>query len=96
MLAYGGAKGAPFHGAIIESTALEATSTSSLTLDTFNDVAQRAGCTNGTNPQSNATLQCLKRVPMETLLNIAIAREFSLSDLRCQTPAEPCTNLLKL
>jgi hypothetical protein len=39
ILAYGGSQGAPFNGAIIESTALEATSTSNFTLDTFNDVA---------------------------------------------------------
>ena len=69
ILANSGSKGAPFDAAIMESTTLEATSTSNLTLDTFNDVAQRSWCApNATNLQSNVTLACLRSVPMETRL----------------------------
>jgi carboxylesterase type B len=75
IVAYGGSQGAPFHGAIIESTALEATSTSNVTVDSFNSVAEMSGCVpNGTSPQSNATLTCMRSLSMETLLNTTITQ----------------------
>ncbi|KAK7471237.1 hypothetical protein VKT23_002645 [Stygiomarasmius scandens] len=80
ILAYGGARGAPFHGAIMESTALEPTSTSNLTVDSFNAVANLTGCDSFGNPQGPETLSCLRQLPMETLLNITIAQHDSTSD----------------
>ncbi|KAF2083610.1 alpha/beta-hydrolase [Saccharata proteae CBS 121410] len=79
ILAYGGSKGAPFHGAIIESTALEPTMTSNLTLDTFNAVSELSGCSSG-DPQSDETLECLRSLPFESLLNTTIAQQDSTSD----------------
>jgi carboxylesterase type B len=80
ILAYGGDRGAPFQGAIIESTALEPTSTSNLTLDTFNSVANLTGCDIFGNPQGPETLSCLRNLPMETLLNITIQQHDSSSN----------------
>ncbi|KAF5346951.1 hypothetical protein D9758_010128 [Tetrapyrgos nigripes] len=79
ILAYGGTKGAPFHGAIMESTALEPTSTSNLTFDTFNAVANLTGCDTFGNPQGSKTLACLRNLPMEMLLNITIQQHDSTS-----------------
>ncbi|THV00542.1 alpha/beta-hydrolase [Dendrothele bispora CBS 962.96] len=80
ILAYGGAFGAPFHGAIIESTALEPTSTSNLTIDSFNAVANLTGCDTFGNPQGPETLSCLRQLPMETLLNVTIVQHDSTAD----------------
>ncbi|QDS72822.1 hypothetical protein FKW77_006783 [Venturia effusa] len=77
ITAYGGTQKAPFQKAIIESTALEATQTSNLTLFTFNTVAQWTGCENGTDPQSASTLACLRGLSMESLLNTTLAQQDS-------------------
>lgn len=79
ILAYGGTEKAPFHQAIIESTALEPTMTSDLTLNTFNAVAEWTGCTNGSDPQSKMTLDCLRSLSMESLLNTTLAQQDSTS-----------------
>ncbi|TID27690.1 carboxylesterase family protein [Venturia nashicola] len=75
ITAFGGAQKAPFQQAIIESTALEPTQTSNLTLSTFNTVAQMTGCSNGSDPQSVSTLTCLRGLSMESLLNTTIAQQ---------------------
>ncbi|KAL0566420.1 hypothetical protein V5O48_015598 [Marasmius crinis-equi] len=80
ILAYGGSKPLPFHAGIIESTALEAGSTSNVTIDTFNAVAKLAGCDVDNNPQSDASLECLRSLPFEELLNITITQHDSTAD----------------
>ncbi|KAF5346902.1 hypothetical protein D9758_010113 [Tetrapyrgos nigripes] len=61
------------------STALEPTSTSNLTLNTFNAVANLTGCDTFGNPQGSKTLACLRNLPMGTLLNITIQQHDSTS-----------------
>lgn len=78
ITAFGGSQKAPFQRAIIQSTALEAGMTSNLTLDTFNQVAELSGCSSG-DPQSEETLQCLRNLPFETLLNITVTQQDSTS-----------------
>lgn len=80
ITAFGGAQKAPFQQAIIESTALEPTQTSNLTLSTFNAVAQWTGCTNGSDPQSTSTLACLRGLSMESLLNTTLAQQASTAN----------------
>lgn len=66
----------------MQSTALEPTSTSNLTLDAFNSVAALTNCTDISNldPQSDATLSCLRRLPFPTLLNATITDHDSKSN----------------
>lgn len=80
ILAYGGSQKAPFHRAICESTALEPGITANLTLDSFNGVAWGTGCVRG-DPQSLETLECLRSLPMETLLNITLTQADSNSSI---------------
>ncbi|KAF9261268.1 alpha/beta-hydrolase [Marasmius fiardii PR-910] len=80
ILAYGGSRPIPFHGGIMESTALEATSTSNLTADTYNAVAKLAGCNVDGDSQSDASLECLRALPMEQLMNITIVQHDSTAD----------------
>ncbi|RDI87227.1 hypothetical protein Vi05172_g2956 [Venturia inaequalis] len=75
ITAFGGTQKAPFQQAIIESTALEPTQTSNLTLDTFNAVAKLSGCSNGTDPQSASTLACLRGLSMESLFNATLTKQ---------------------
>ena len=77
ILAYGGAKPVPFQGAIIESTALEPTSTSNLSVDAYNAVANYTGCVSGDGPQSSETLACLRSLPFDKLLNATIGQRDS-------------------
>lgn len=77
ITAFGGTQKAPFQQAIIESTALEPTQTSNLTLSTFNAVAKWTGCSNASEPQSALTLACLRGLSMESLLNTTIAQQAS-------------------
>ncbi|EOD53061.1 putative carboxylesterase type b protein [Neofusicoccum parvum UCRNP2] len=74
ILAYGGTRPVPFHAAIMQSTALEPTSTSNLTLDAYNTVANLTNCTSPSNPdpQSLTTLSCLRSLPFEVLMNATI------------------------
>ena len=44
----------------MESTALEPTSTSNLTVDAYNAIANLTGCVHGDGPQSSETLACLR------------------------------------
>lgn len=83
VLAYGGTQPSPFHGALIESTALEPNMTSTLTRETFADVAVRTGCAaqqtgdddddDDDDAQSAATIECLRALPMEDLWNATLA-----------------------
>ncbi|KAG4440310.1 hypothetical protein IFR05_004217 [Cadophora sp. M221] len=80
ILAYGGSKDAPFQRAICESTALEPGMTSNITLDSFNGVAYGTGCVRG-DLQSLQTLQCLRSLPMWTLLNVTLTQADSNSSV---------------
>ncbi|KAG7093102.1 hypothetical protein E1B28_009388 [Marasmius oreades] len=80
ILANGGSKPIPFHGAIVESTALEPGSTSNITVDTYNAVVELASCNIDHNPQSASSLECLRALPMEQLLNITITQHDSTAD----------------
>ena len=78
VMAYGGSRGAPFHQAICESTALEAGSTSNITSDTWVQVTTLSGC-NSSDPQSESTLACMRSIPFERLLATTIAQHDSTS-----------------
>ncbi|THV00531.1 alpha/beta-hydrolase [Dendrothele bispora CBS 962.96] len=66
-------------GAIMESIALEPTSARNLTFDAFNKIANMTGCNDSGDPQGLETLQCLRQLPMETLLNATIAENDATS-----------------
>ncbi|KAK7034717.1 hypothetical protein VNI00_012124 [Paramarasmius palmivorus] len=80
ILAYGGTRPVPFHAGIMESTALEPTSTSNFSLVAYNGVAQLAGCNTFGDPQSPDTLACLRALPFEDLLNFTITQHDSTAD----------------
>lgn len=52
--------------------------TSNITLDSFNGVAYGTGCVRG-DPQSPKTMECLRSLPMETLLNVTLTQADSNS-----------------
>ncbi|EKG17208.1 Carboxylesterase type B [Macrophomina phaseolina MS6] len=81
VLAYGGTRPVPFQAAIMQSTALEPTSASNLTLSAFNSVAALTNCTSPSNPdpQSATTLSCLRALPFTDLLAATIADHDSKS-----------------
>lgn len=72
VLAYGGTRRAPFNGALIESTALEPNMTSTLTRDTFTDVAVLAGCAENGDAQSAKTIACMRNLTMDELWNATL------------------------
>lgn len=53
---------------------------SNITLDSFNGVAYGTGCVRG-DPQSLETLECLRSLPMETLLDITLTQADSNSSV---------------
>ena len=77
VLAYGGSRPVPFHSAIMESTALEPGMSRNISFNATAAIAVMAGCLNGSasnfapgSPsQSPAVINCLRALPMETLLN---------------------------
>lgn len=79
ILAYGGTRPPPFHGALIESTALEPNMTSSLTSEVFADLAARAGCAGGSggsgddDAQGPETIDCLRGLTLEALWDATLA-----------------------
>lgn len=81
VLAYGGAQpSSPFHGALIESTALEPNMTSTLTRETSADVAVQAGCAaDGDDAQGAETLACLRGLTTDALWNATLAVYEALS-----------------
>lgn len=72
VLAYGGTRPSPVHGALIESTALEPNMTSTLTSETFAEVAVQAGCAEDGDSQSARTIECLRNLTMEELWNATL------------------------
>ncbi|KAJ6453372.1 Alpha/Beta hydrolase protein [Mycena sanguinolenta] len=79
ILAYGGTQPSPFNGALIESTALEANMTSTLTRDVFTDVAVLAGCAENGDAQSAATIACMRNLTMDELWNATLTNYNTLS-----------------
>ncbi|KAF8850166.1 putative lipase [Acephala macrosclerotiorum] len=73
VLAYGNSKPVPFNGAIMQSTALEPTMASNLSFNATSAIATAAGC-NFTDAYSTspALVNCLRSLPMETLLNLTL------------------------
>ncbi|KUI67151.1 Lipase 1 [Cytospora mali] len=69
LLAYGGTKPSPFHGALMQSTVLETNITSTITRDTFAEVASLAGCAREGNAQGKPTIECLRALTMDELWN---------------------------
>ncbi|KAB8288475.1 hypothetical protein EYC80_010140 [Monilinia laxa] len=74
ILAYGGSKPVPFHSAVMESTALEPTMASNLSFNSTAGVVALAGC-NTTDDQSQAAIDCLRSLSMDTLLNLAVDQQ---------------------
>lgn len=79
VTAYGGTRPSPFHGALIESTALEANMTGPLTSETFAEVAVQAGCAEDGDAQSADTIQCLRDLPLDELWNVTLSVYDALS-----------------
>lgn len=75
ILAYGGTKPSPFNGAMMQSTVLETNITSTLTRDTFTDVATLTGCAvyGDGDAQGKDTIGCLRGLTMEELWNATLA-----------------------
>lgn len=73
VLAYGNTQPVPFHGAIMQSTALEPTMSSNISFNATSAIATSAGC-NFTDSFSTspAMINCLRALPMETLLNLTL------------------------
>lgn len=73
VLAYGNTQPVPFHGAIMQSTALEPTMSSNISFNATSAIATSAGCnftdSFSTSPQM---INCLRSLPMETLLNLTL------------------------
>ncbi|KAA8569741.1 hypothetical protein EYC84_001324 [Monilinia fructicola] len=74
ILAYGGSKPVPFQSAVMESTALEPTMASNLSFNSTAGVVALAGC-NTTDDQSQAAIDCLRSLSMDTLLNLAVDQQ---------------------
>ncbi|KAH8648285.1 putative lipase [Tricladium varicosporioides] len=73
ILAYGNSKPIPFTSAIMQSTALEPTMSSFLSFNATSAIAVAANCSSNSSiaySSSLTTITCLRRLPMETLLNI--------------------------
>lgn len=80
VLAYGGTRPSPFHGALIESTALEPNMTSTLTRDTFTDVAVLAGCADEDGDAQGAqTIACLRSLSWTELWNATLTNYNALA-----------------
>ncbi|RSL58817.1 hypothetical protein CEP54_007582 [Fusarium duplospermum] len=71
-LAYGGLKPAPFNQGICQSQALEPGITGNLTINTMQALVDHVGC-NRTDLHMNHTVECLRLLDTETLLNASIA-----------------------
>ncbi|EEB90974.1 hypothetical protein MPER_10745, partial [Moniliophthora perniciosa FA553] len=89
ILAYGGSKPVPFHAGIMESTALEPTSTSNFTITAYNEVANLTGCDTFGDPQSAETLACMRALSLENLLNFTITQHDSTSNNDGRFPKLP-------
>ena len=72
LLAYGAEEPAPFQQAICQSQALEPGITGTFTIDAMQALVDHVGC-NGTELHSDETVECLRGLDTETLLDSAIA-----------------------
>ncbi|KAF4461877.1 para-nitrobenzyl esterase [Fusarium albosuccineum] len=72
IMAFGGKKPVPFHQAICESQALEPGITGNFTIDAMDALVSEVDC-NKKGLNSKATVECLRCLDMETLLNASIA-----------------------
>ncbi|GAP91339.1 hypothetical protein SAMD00023353_6000330 [Rosellinia necatrix] len=72
IMAYGGAKPVPFQQGICQSQANEPGITANFTIDAMQLVVDAAGCGAG-GLHSAATVECLRGLDMETVLNASIA-----------------------
>lgn len=70
LMAYGGRKHVPFKQAICESQALEPGITGNFTMDAFKAVVDHVKCP---GLHSLETVECLRRLDMETVLNASLA-----------------------
>ncbi|KAJ3460135.1 hypothetical protein MRS44_011002 [Fusarium solani] len=71
-LAYGGTKPAPFNQGICQSQALEPGITGNFTINAMKAVVDQVGC-NLADLHTNQTVECLRNLDMETLLNASLA-----------------------
>lgn len=71
ILAYGGTKPVPFKQGICESQALEQGITATYTIDAMKRVVDKVGC-NSTPLHSSQTIDCLRNVSMDVLLQAAV------------------------
>lgn len=72
ILAYGGEKPVPFQQAICQSQAIEPGLTGNFTTDALQLVVDYVGC-NDTNLESKETVECMRSLDMDTLLNASLA-----------------------
>ena len=72
LLAYGAEEPVPFQRAICESQALEPGITGTFTIDAMQALVDHVGC-NGTELHSDKTVECLRGLDTQTLLDSAIA-----------------------
>ncbi|CAN8106047.1 unnamed protein product [Discula destructiva] len=79
VLAYGGTQPSPFNGALIESTALEPNMTSTLTRDTFTDVAVLTGCAEDGDAQGSQTIACMQNLTLDELWNATLTNYNALA-----------------
>ena len=71
MMAYGASRPFPFHQGICESQALEPGITGHFTQTAMANTVANTTC-NGTTPGSDAMISCLRKLPMEKLLNAQV------------------------
>jgi carboxylesterase type B len=71
IMAFGASKPLPFQQAICQSQALEPGITGNFTIDAMQSAVDHAGCIRDTL-HSNATIDCLRKLDMDTLLNASV------------------------
>ena len=71
ILAYGGNRPAPFQQGICESQALEPGITANYTVNAWAQTVALTACNAG-NPNSESTLQCIRNLSLDTLLNATV------------------------
>ncbi|MBE3041787.1 carboxylesterase family protein [Candidatus Bathyarchaeota archaeon] len=75
LIAYGGTKPVTFQRAICESQALEPGITGTFTIDAYQALVQHVGCDDA-DLHSDETVECLRGLDTQTLLDAAIATKF--------------------